>query len=400
MSLLITSAVKYSRPRPLENMPNKREFILSLNLAMTVIFSATIMIPWSSIFAVSQASSRHENKPNPAPIPYDKIVEAYGLRKCPKLVEQVADDSIEVRINALCVLCDEFNNPYSIQGCAQAGVIKILASMVSDPDYTTRDKASLALAIAARDSNGLMAILEDEAIPEILQGINDPAPLVRAQVYECLYQATRTLDGVSACVKAGVAKELVKALMDEDDRLKPIMLRTIHNACKVELGLKDALTFDVVRICIQLLEPSQLNDVVVDAARTLGFICFADDAKDTAIAEGAVPALVELLKSRLTTIRSAATLALMAVTSTDEGKRQVLPCGGVPLLIELLRDQDKIVRCNTLKVISNVAVFPGIRSILVQEIDCMAMLKEMADSSDVFLSKHAKVSLAAVMWTA
>ena len=67
--------------------------------------------------------SVHENKPNPAPILYIKIVEAYGLRKCPKLVEQVADDDVEVRINALAVLGDEFDNPNNIYGCAKAGVI-------------------------------------------------------------------------------------------------------------------------------------------------------------------------------------------------------------------------------------------------------------------------------------
>ena len=150
--------------------------------------------------------SVHENKPNPAPILYIKIVEAYGLRKCPKLVEQVADDDVEVRINALAVLCDEFNNPYNIYGCAKAGVIKVLSSMVVDPDYITHDRASVALAIAASDANGLTAILEDDAVKDILQGINDSAVSVRAQVYEYLYEVTRTNDGMIACVEAGVTK--------------------------------------------------------------------------------------------------------------------------------------------------------------------------------------------------
>ena len=98
--------------------------------------------------------SRHENKSNPSSIPYAKIVEAYGLQKCSKLVEQVTGDDLDVRINALRVLCDEFNNPYSIHGCVAAGVIKVLASMVSDPDFSTRSSASLALSIAAKDAIG------------------------------------------------------------------------------------------------------------------------------------------------------------------------------------------------------------------------------------------------------
>jgi hypothetical protein len=42
-----------------------------------------------------------------SPIPETKIVAAYGLRKCPKLVEQISGSDLQVRINALSVACDE-----------------------------------------------------------------------------------------------------------------------------------------------------------------------------------------------------------------------------------------------------------------------------------------------------
>eukprot|EP00607_Mallomonas_marina_P008246 CAMPEP_0182416594 /NCGR_PEP_ID=MMETSP1167-20130531/955_1 /TAXON_ID=2988 /ORGANISM="Mallomonas Sp, Strain CCMP3275" /LENGTH=342 /DNA_ID=CAMNT_0024589527 /DNA_START=113 /DNA_END=1144 /DNA_ORIENTATION=- len=341
---------------------------------------------------------------NPAPIPYTKIVEAYGLRKCPKLVEQITDESLDVRINALSVLCDEFNNPYSIHGCVQAGAISVLADMIVDSDYTTRDKASLALSIAARDANGLTAILEFEVIPNILEGINDPTSKVRGQVYECLYQITRTTDGILASVSAGVTVALVKIVLEEDDILQPLILRSIYNICKDHQGLLDALTSGAVPTCINLLsDPKNTQEeVIVDAARTLGFICFADEAKDEAIEAGAVPTLVELLKIQTTVVRSATTLALMAITSTDEGKRQMLPSGAVPMLIDLLRDSDRTVKANTLKIVSNTAVSPEARTLLRTDPDCMSILKEMASDScaDKFLCKHAKAALAAVMWKA
>ena len=59
------------------------------------------------------------------------------------------------------------------------------------------------------------------------------------------------------------------------------------------------------------------------AARTLGFLCFAEAAKETAIVEGGVPGLVALLRMQPNDVKVAATSALMAITSTDEGKRQV-----------------------------------------------------------------------------
>ena len=115
------------------------------------------------------------------------------------------------------------------------------------------------------------------------------------------------------------------------------------------------------------------------AARALGFLCFADVAKDQAIVEGAVPRLIALLKQQPTDVRVAATSALMAITSTDEGKRQILPCGGVPFLLELLFDSSRIVQINTLKIIANAAVFPPIRKILREDEECLSTLKIMAE---------------------
>lgn len=77
---------------------------------------------------------------------------AYGLRKCPKLVEQLSPlMPLEVRVNALVVLCDEIlNNPYAVYGCADAGVVTLLSKMISDTDFSTRLYASKALAIMAK----------------------------------------------------------------------------------------------------------------------------------------------------------------------------------------------------------------------------------------------------------
>jgi hypothetical protein len=143
----------------------------------------------------------HEVKYEPSSIPETKIVEAYGLRKCPKLVE-----------HALKVLCKEFNNPYSIFGCCQAGIVKELKTMVTNPDYTTRERASMALAIAAKDANGLKAILEDNAVIDILRGRTDKSEAVRGNVYECLVHVTRLPAGCDACNNAQVCAALVQSL--------------------------------------------------------------------------------------------------------------------------------------------------------------------------------------------
>ena len=176
-----------------------------------------------------------------------------------------------------------------------------------------------------------------------------------------------------------------------------MMLRTIHNTSQVEQGLYDVLDAGAVPVCIYLLQ-NELPEVRMHAARTLGFLCFADVAKDQAIVEGAVPRLIALLKQQPTDVRVAATSALMAITSTDEGKRQILPCGGVPFLLELLFDSSRIVQINTLKIIANAAVFPPIRKILREDEECLSTLKIMAEGSDSLLKKHATVALNATLW--
>lgn len=306
---------------------------------------------------MSKTIIAHEVKHEPSSIPETKIVEAYGLRKCPKLVEQVAGDDLEVRVNALSVLCKEFNNPYSISGCVQAGVVKVLSSMVTDPDYTTRERASLALAIAAKDANGLNAILEDNAVPDILKGRNDRSEVVRANVFECLVNVTRTPAGCEACNNAQVCAALVQSLKSESDALKPIILEGIYNIAGTEQGLVDALNCNAVAICVQLINKKDPCNVQTrcSAARTLSFLCFDERAKTAALENNVIAILVEHLGNRAAgpiDLYRYILNALMAITTTDLGKRQMDSEKIVADIVACVGDEDRILKLNTLKLLA------------------------------------------------
>lgn len=356
---------------------------------------------------------RHENKSQPAAIPRTKIVEAYGLQKCPKLVDQVAGDDLEVRNNALAVLSEEFQNPFTIMGCAQAGIIKILSAMVVDPDFNTRLLSSRALAIAALDANGLAAIVEDDAVGDLLLGMNDPSEIVRGNIYECIKSVTKTARGVDACVAANVGSAFVRALLRESDTLKPTILSSISNiVSNKEDGLVDALNANVVTICIELLSCAN-SEARTEAAKVLGFVCYDEDAKSEALDNDVVEKLMGLLVEDFEsegaqgrqpiTVLAAATMALMAVTSTDEGKRRVYTCydngGAVGHIAALLYLDNKPIRLNVMKVISNIAVFPPLRTLLLEDSSVLLNLKRLRDSGDKLLEKHAAIALAAVNWT-
>lgn len=355
--------------------------------------------------------NRFEVKDMPVDPPATKIVEAYGLGKCPKLAQQIAGHNLEVRINALAVLCEEFKNPYSIDGCARNGVISVLSKMIKDPDYTTRVRATKALSIAAEDANGVKSILEDQnnVIPQIVGGVQDPSEIVRGNVYQCLLNVTRTMEGVEYCVKHKVTEAFVSVLSDEEDSLKATVLKTLHNIVRSEAGLVAAIDANCVTICIDLLNKSTQQDddysshepsILSETSRTLGYMCFDGRAKTQALENKAVQKLIALLlkKNLPEAARPPITIALMAITTTNEGKIQVHTASGVDAIIALLYDNSKVVILNTLKIISNIAVYPPNREILLNDSTCGVKLRKMSKSDDPLVAKHASVALAAVNW--
>lgn len=360
----------------------------------------------------AEVFTRHEVKGQPAPIPRTKIVEAYGLQMCPKLVQQVAGDDLEVRVNALAVLSEEFRNPMSIEGCTAAGIIKVLSHMVVDPDYNTRLLSSKALAIAAVDANGLQAILYEDAVGDILRGVNDPSEEVRQYIYECICHASRTPQGIDACVKSNVSAAFVKRIATESPALYPIILQTVYNIVSFkEEGLVGALEAKAVTTCIKLLD-SNSAATRSEAAKVLGFLCYDEGAKSEALENDAIEKLLSLLyfdevdstktKEPLTVV-SSVTLALMAVTSTDEGKRRVYSAmdegAAATIIATLLYIDHRIIRMNTMKVISNIAVYPPIRELLLRDNYCVRNLQRMEESEDSLVRRHAKIALDACNWT-
>lgn len=351
--------------------------------------------------------SRFENKPMPVDPPETKIVEAYGLGKCPKLVRQIAGPNLDVRINALAVLCDEFKNPYSIEGCAREGVTTILARMIIDPDFTTRVRASHALYLSAVDANGLDYILQNQALvlPLLVQGVNDPSEIVRENVYQCILSISRTTEGIHACVRFGVTQAFVAVLKDEMMELKPPIIKTIHNLVATEDGLLAALKSWAVEVLISHLDRSPIHNAVEDtviseAARSVGYLCYDGRAKKEALDKGAVEKLITLLKDRKlpTNLKGSVTIALMAITITNDGKIKVHTCEGLDAVMVLLYDDSRMIVLNALKIIANLAVYPPNRELFIADSTCVVKLRKLSKAEDPLISRHAALALSAVNW--
>ena len=229
--------------------------------------------------------------------------------------------------------------------------------------------------------------------------MDDSSIEVRESIYECLSDLSRTTAGAIACVQAGASERLPLALSQEQDVIKPLLLKSIYNMSSTAKGLEDALKHHTVKLCIEYLGSSQ--DVLrVDAAKTLGLLCFSDRGKELAVEAGAVPQLMGLI-SRMREdegVLSSASLALMAITSTDEGKRQMTTViNAIDTVVYLIKSNVKVVCLNGLKIVSNIAVHPALRNQLRKHEDCLPVLEGLLQS-DSFTKKHAKIAHDAVLW--
>lgn len=340
----------------------------------------------------------HEAKARPAEIGKYAIVEAFGRRSCPKLVEQVSDADIGVRCNALEVLCDEVRNPVKVAGCVEAGVVGVLHGLLGEPHVPTRTRASEALKQLAKDSGGRREMIERGSASALLDSISDEEPVVRRNVLQTLLSFADVLEAVHALVDGGYPAILIEKAASEVMEIKPLAIALAKRVMRVERGLETILECKGVEICNDLLR-SESEAVRREAAAALGSMCFAGSAKLAAIGAGAVARLVPLLSDGDWRVRADAAGALMAICTEDEGKRAVVPAGGIAPTIALLADDRKAVRLNGLKVVASVAVYPQARAGFLDDPSCLERIDAMVTGDDPLLAKHAAIAKDMVLWT-
>jgi len=52
------------------------------------------------------------------------VVEAFGTRKCPRLIEQLQMPQVHVKIAALRAVCNVLRNPNDVYSCIKAGIVR------------------------------------------------------------------------------------------------------------------------------------------------------------------------------------------------------------------------------------------------------------------------------------
>jgi len=326
---------------------------------------------------------------------------------CPKLVREVMSHNRAVRGNALLALCEELQNPASLVGCVELGIVSVLNAQVSaDPDPLTRLRAAKALEICSRDATGISALLHDNTAQMVVSALSDDEIEVREYVYRALINySTGNLSCVHALVAADYPAILINQLRTakEEAILQPLALRLLHNCLYSGSGLESALGHSAVETFIELLASVE-TEVRREAASSLIALCLTDVAKMLAIQCGAVEIIIELLEDSDRLVRSAAAGALMTITTTDEGIHAIISLdeitkkNSVSLLTELLDEKDDVLTSNTLKCIANIAVHPKARDGLKNKTKFIDRLTTLCTCDNAAIGKNARIAKKAIFW--
>ena len=288
---------------------------------------------------------RSESKQNPSEIPETKITLAFGSWTLPVLVEQCEDQELDIRRNAMRVLCEScLTTPKRVVEAVEAGAVEALARLVSDADADVRLFVSAALLLVAKSATGKRALMG--TIQSVAPLLDDKEVRVRENAYGALLAVCSTCDGLESVVAGCYVPIFCGKARAEESRIQPFCLLCLYHCLKEPsgAGLAQALGESAVAICIALLE-HDFHVVRHRAADLLALLCFSVEAKLAAIAGGAVEALAGLLQDPASArVRGAGAGALMTICTEDEAKRRVLEGGTVPRLVALLDEDSDLIK--------------------------------------------------------
>lgn len=329
----------------------------------------------------------------PPDIDITKAPLAYGDRAIPKLNRELNNSELTVRQKALVALCCVLHNPEHISESIRAGIVVSLRKLLADKDATVRIKTTEALHVMAGHAIGRDAILEYKVIPPLSKLFDDEDYLARMQSHKAILMASYSPPGPEGVVDAQLIPILVKKLSEEEDKIKDIILDTLHFCMKINTS--EALSNNAMEVFTSLLVHKDVS-IRSKAARDIMDLSFPLEGKDAACDVNAVPLLSELLEDEAATVKANAAGALMAISITTRGKFASIKAGSIPRLVSLLQDGSSEVRLNSLKTITELSEAPVGRKELHKSLKEVEGLRHDKESAAV--RKAATIAVKTITW--
>jgi hypothetical protein len=349
----------------------------------------------------------HESKLYPNQISVDQPVQSFGIRKASKFVEQLTDSNEKLRNNRLATLPNIFLNSQTLSSCINEGVIEVLLNLLLDEESKNISIVSNSLSVAFRLELAISKALENDCVPILMNAYERNESGANEHLLSCLYNITRFKQGVLACVEKSHVIEKVLNGMKNNSETKIISYKILYNMISTDKeALKQALETGIIKDLLEeITEESNTIEVKTLIAKILGFMCFHATARSTVAENSGLSKIVSLLKTcKDENFTASLLLSIVAMTTDDDGKLKfhAYPSDGeaIAFVIPQLYKTNRSIVLNTLKVLSNVAVYPITRSYILADSEAMIFLNNLHKSSDTLISKHADIALRVIQWKA
>ena len=349
----------------------------------------------------------HSCKDFPASPDKDRIVEAFGDRKCPKLIEQLStNEKVEVKVKALKALCTTIlKNPLDIVSALRGGLIETIVPMCSNGDkdssglsVAVRKGASEALAILSNDCNGRNALISSNVLSDIEPLMNDEEIKVRMNLYKVFVGVSFLSAGIEKIIAYGYVPKLWSKVCSEVPQVQASIFHVLSKLAIQKDGLEDSMKNNGVPICLEIIPKTTDDNTREFAGKCLTILSFHNPAKDIAISLGAISILTSLVGEGAWPVKSAVVSALMSIMSHDEAKKQIFPTGGVFKLMRMIDDDHEEVVLPTLKVLACACVSPEGRQAMCQDVRFLTKLDGLVKNGSPEVSKHALITKKIVTW--
>jgi hypothetical protein len=286
--------------------------------------------------------------------------------------------------------------------------------MLSSENSITRILSGQALESASKSSIGITAILDAQCLSILMATLTDDHDELRSNTFKIICAMTNFARGVDACVKEKNVVQVLMVSISKKRNCTETNLQTLFNiiTCN-EDGLRQAYSSQAVIHCLDLINDiDQKISIRILAMKTLGFMCFDDDSRKQAFNLDAVKIHATFLENVSVQnalyigidfdLLAATLLVLNGLTTDDDGKRTIYSCLGpgktIEYIIPLIHVEHTAVRLNTVKLLSNIAVLPTTRSILLSNSSFLEQLSKLTKDANITLAKHANIALKAINW--
>ncbi|KAJ4462877.1 putative exoribonuclease Rex4 [Paratrimastix pyriformis] len=300
-------------------------------------------------------------RPNPAPIQPDAVTVAFEDRAITKFVRLLKHPSLETRLATLPLLYNHISKHENIIKLIHNDGITFLVALLSDGDALARQRAAAVLARTAAIYAGRAALYaHPTAFPAFLTVTTDADADVRQTIHIALCNMCSGLQ-VGDAVKKGIVPVLVRSVAGDIDPIKVLALDTLYYCAeRIEGALHQSLDEGAMPVLVNLLR-SENSEVVEKAGSLLSAITTNPDGKNAAVTCGAIPRLVELLATPQLEMLMACSEALLNITTTLDGQTQAVQAGACGQLATLLAGFDSlnpILKVTVVKSIANLAINP------------------------------------------